>query len=286
MADSPFIFDIDQGNYEQIVLQGSRQVPVLVDFWATWCQPCQVLMPLLAQLVDEYNGRFILAKINTEEQQAIAAQFNIRSIPTVKLFKDGQPVDEFMGALPEQQIREFLDKHLPRASDSVITQAEQKLLEGDAAAAVALLEQARSSDPDNPRIVVSMAQAHAVGGDTASAERLLDDLPEAEQNQPEIKQLRAQMFFDGIAGAGPQPDQLTARLAADPGDSEARYTLAATQVMHGDIQGAMENLLLIMQKDRGFADDGASKALLRLFDMLGEDPAVTRYRARMFNLLH
>ena len=268
MADSPFIYDIDEGNYEQIVLRGSQQVPVLVDFWATWCQPCQVLMPLLAKLVDEYNGRFILAKVNTEEQQAIAAQFGIRSIPTVKLFKDGQPVDEFA------------------ASDNVVAQAEQKLLEGDVAAAMALLEQARSSDPDNPRIVITMAHAQAVGGDTAEAERLLDELPEDEQGQPEVARLRAQIHFDGIAAAAPPPDQLTARLAAEPGDSEARYALAANQVMQGDISGALENLLLIMQRDRSFADDGARRALLKLFDMLGDDPTVTRYRARMFNLLH
>ena len=286
MADSPLIFDVDESNYEQIVLRGSQQVPVLVDFWATWCQPCQVLMPLLARLVDEYNGRFVLAKINTEEQQAIAAMFGIRSIPTVKLFKDGQPVDEFAGALPEAQIREFLDKHLPRASDGVVAQAEQKLLEGDVAAAMTLLEQARSVDPGNPRIVIAMAQAQTIGGDTAGAERLLDELPEAEQNEPEIKSLRAQMYFDGIAAAGPQPDALAARLEAEPGDSEARYALAANQVLHGDIDGAVDNLLLIMQKDRGFADDGARRALLRLFDMLGDDPAVTRYRARLFNLLH
>ena len=286
MADSPFIFDIDESNYEQIVLRGSEQVPVLVDFWATWCQPCQVLMPLLAQLVDEYNGRFVLAKIDTEKQQAIAAQFGIRSIPTVKLFKNGQAVDEFTGALPEAQIREFLDKHLPRASDGVVAQAEQRLLEGDFTTATALLEQARSSDPDNPRIVIGMAQAQAAGGDTAGAERLLDELPEAEQNQPEIKHLRAQIYFDGIAAMGPQPQQLAARLEAEPGDSAARYALAANQVLQGDIDGAVDNLLLIMQKDRSFEDDGARKALLRLFDMLGEDPAVTRYRARMFNLLH
>ena len=286
MADSPFIYDIDEGNYEQIVLRGSQQVPVLVDFWATWCQPCQVLMPLLAKLVDEYNGRFILAKVNTEEQQAIAAQFGIRSIPTVKLFKDGQPVDEFAGALPEAEIRKFLDQHLPRASDNVVAQAEQKLLEGDVAAAMALLEQARSSDPDNPRIVITMAHAQAVGGDTAEAERLLDELPEDEQGQPEVARLRAQIHFDGIAAAAPPPDQLTARLAAEPGDSEARYALAANQVMQGDISGALENLLLIMQRDRSFADDGARRALLKLFDMLGDDPTVTRYRARMFNLLH
>ena len=112
MADSPFIYDIDESNYEQIVLRGSQQVPVLVDFWASWCQPCLMLMPLLAKLVDEYQGRFVLVKINTEEQQAIAAQFGIRSIPTLMLFKDGAVQAQMMGAMPKSQLDEFLDTNL------------------------------------------------------------------------------------------------------------------------------------------------------------------------------
>ena len=131
-----------------------------------------------------------------------------------------------------------------------------------------------------------MAHAQAAGGNNAEAEQLLDELPEDEQDQPEVTRLRAQIHFDGIAAAAPPPDQLTARLAAEPGDSEARYALAANQVMQGDIDGALDNLLLIMQKDRAFGDDAARVALLKLFDMLGDDPMVTRYRARMFNLLH
>ena len=111
MADSPFIIDVTRDNFQQ-VMETSFKVPVLLDFWAGWCQPCQVLMPVLAKLAENYGGKFLLAKLNTEEEQEIAAQFGIRSIPTVKLFKDGQPVDEFMGALPEQAVRQFLDKHI------------------------------------------------------------------------------------------------------------------------------------------------------------------------------
>ena len=115
MTDSPFVFDVDQSNYEQIVLQGSHQVPVLVDFWATWCQPCQLLMPLLAKLADEFQGRFILAKINTEEQQAIAAQFGIRSIPTVMLFRNGSVASQFSGVQPERAIRDWVEPYLAEA---------------------------------------------------------------------------------------------------------------------------------------------------------------------------
>jgi len=286
MADSPFVFEIDESNYAQIVLQGSHQVPVLVDFWASWCQPCKMLMPVLAKLAEEYQGRFILAKINTEEQQAIAAQFGIRSIPTVKLFRNGEPIDEFMGALPEPQIRAFLDKHLPRASDDTVAQAEQLLLGGDAAGALSMLEQARAGDPGNPRVVTAIAQVQASAGDLDAAEQTLAGLPPDEQDKPEIKQLRGQLFFDRIALAAGDPVTLRQRLDANPDDSEARYQLAALQIMGNDVQGALENLLLLMQKDRKFGDDAARLALLKVFDMLGDDPAVTRYRARMFNLLH
>ncbi|MGB5464620.1 MAG: co-chaperone YbbN [Sedimenticolaceae bacterium] len=286
MADSPFIFEIDETNYEEVVLQGSYDVPVLLDFWASWCQPCQVLMPILARLADEYRGQFILGKINTEEQQAIAAQFGIRSIPTVKLFRDGALVDEFMGALPEADIRLFLDKHLPRASDGTVAQAQQQLLAGDAQGALGLLAEARVEDPENPRILVAMAEAHAAAGDLDAATEALDALPMDEQDKPEARQLRGRLFFDQVAiQAGPM-EAVAQRSAASPDNSEARYQLAAHQMVANDIEGALENLLLIMQKDRAFGDDAARLALLKLFDMLGDDPMVTRYRARMFNLLH
>ena len=286
MADSPFIFDIDENNYEQIVLQGSYQVPVLVDFWASWCQPCQMLMPLLARLADEYQGRFVLAKLNTEEQQAIAAQFGIRSIPTVKLFRDGAPVDEFMGALPEGDIRAFLDRHLPRESDGAVARAEEHLMAGDTEGALELLRQARAADPTNPRVAMVIAQVQAASGDPDGAEQTLTELPPEEQDNPEITRLRGQLFFDRVVASAGPPEMIRQRLASSPDDSEARYRLAAHQVLANDVEGAAENLLQLMQRDRKFGDDAARLALLKLFDILGDDPAITRYRARMFALLH
>ena len=285
MADSPYVFEIDESNYEQVVLQGSRRVPVLVDFWASWCQPCQILMPLLAKLADEYQGRFILAKINTEEQQAIAAQFGIRSIPNVKLFRDGQPVDEFAGALPEAEIRAFLERHLPRASDGSVAEAEQRLHAGDRDGAVELLKQAPLEDPGNPRILMAMAQIKVAAGDFEAAEQTLSSLPPDEQAKPEVRHLLGQVFFGRIA-AQESPDVSSARLAEATDDSAARYRQAAHQIGIGEIDAAAENLLGIMQKDRAFGDDAARTALLKLFDMLGDEPSVNRYRARMFNLLH
>jgi len=286
MADSPYIFEIDETNYEQIVLQGSHQVPVLVDFWADWCQPCKMLMPLLAKLADEYQGRFILAKINTEQQQAISAQFGIRSIPTVKLFRDGKPVDEFAGALPESEIRAFLDRHLPRASDGSVVQAEERLQAGDTAGALDLLAQARDQDPGNPRILMAMAQVQAMSGDFEAAEQTLKSLPEDERNTAEAQNLLGQIFFNRVAAAAGTAEETARRVTEVPDDSEARYQLAAQQIVANDMENAMENLLLLVQKDRQYGDDAGRLALLRLFDMLGTDPSVNRYRSRMFNLLH
>ncbi len=286
MADSPYIFEIDESNYEQIVLRGSFQVPILVDFWASWCQPCQMLMPVLAKLADEYQGKFILAKVNTEEQQAIAQQFGIRNIPNVKLFRDGQPVDEFAGALPESEIRAFLDRHLPRESDGAVAQAQQLLMGGDAQGARALLEQAREQDPANPRLALMLAQTCAAAGDVDGAEQVLDTLPADEQDNPETKMLRGQLFFERIAQQGTPDADPAARVEQSPDDSDARYRLAAQQIVTNDIAGALDNLLLVMQKDRKYGDDAARLALLKVFDMLGDDPAVNRYRARMFALLH
>ena len=286
MADSPHIVEIDEANYEQIVLEGSCRTPVLVDFWASWCQPCQILMPVLAKLADEYQGRFVLAKLNTEEQQAIAAQFGIRSIPTVKLFRDGAPVDEFMGALPEAEIRAFLDRHLPRESDGAVVQAEQRLRAGDGEGALALLRQAQTEDPSNPRVVTAIAQVQAATGDPEGAEQTLAGLPQGEQDEPDIVRLRAQLFFDRVAAAAGPHEAAAQRLAVSPDDSEARGQVAAHQVLENNLEGAAENLFQLMQRDRKFGDDGARTALLKLFDILGEDPAVTRYRARLFALLH
>jgi len=286
VADSPFILEVNESNYEQIVIQGSYRLPVLVDFWASWCQPCQVLMPLLAKLADEYQGRFVLAKINTEEQQAIAGQFGIRSIPTVKLFRDGQPVDEFAGALPESEIRAFLERHMPRASDGNLAQAEERLQAGDPEGALALLAQAREEDPGNPRLLIAMAQIQTAGGDPEAAEQSLAALPADEQDKPEVETLRAQLFFGRIAAQGSPPGETAQRVAEAPDDTEARYRLAAQQVLANEVENAVDNLLLIVQKDRKFGDDAGRLALLKLFDLLGEDPAVKRYRARMFNMLH
>lgn len=285
MADSPFIIEVTRENYPKL-MEASFQVPLLMDFWASWCQPCQVLMPVLAKLAEEYQGKFLLGKLNTEEQPEIAGQFGIRSIPTVKLFRDGRPVDEFLGALPEKAVRAFLDRHIARESDGQVVAARDRLAAGDADGAIALLNEAREADPDNPRITLALAEALATTGDVAGAEAALEGLPAEERDKPEVAALRGRLFFEGELAGAPGTAELEERLAADPGDHEARYQLALRNVVEQNYETAMELLLELMQQDRRFGDDAGRGGLVKIFELLGDDPRVSRYRKRMASLLH
>ena len=285
MAESPFIIDVTRENYQQ-VMEASFKVPVLMDFWAGWCQPCLVLMPILAKLAEEYQGKFLLAKLNTEDEQEMAAQFGIRGIPNVKLFRDGQPVDEFTGALPEQAIRQFLDAHVAHESDAELAQAREQLAAGNAAGAIVLLDKALEANPDNPRALLVLAEAQAAAGDVVAAEATLDSLPVDEQANPEVVNLRNHLFFEVQVAEAPDAAELEARLAADPDDAEALFQLALHKVVAKNYVAAMDLLLQLMQKDRSYADDAGRLGLLKVFELLGDDPRVGEYRRRMATLLH
>ncbi|MET0005978.1 MAG: thioredoxin [gamma proteobacterium symbiont of Ctena orbiculata] len=287
MADQSFVFDVTTDRFQQLVLENSMHVPVLVDFWAEWCNPCKTLMPTLAKLADEYQGKFLVAKVNTEQEQQLAAHFQVRSIPSVKLFHQGQVVDEFMGALPEAEIRSFLDKHIPRESDALLAQADAMLLQGDAEGAGTLLKQASEIDPESPRVKISYARYMATTGKLDEAEQLLRALPIEERNKPEVASMLARIEIDRATADSPPTEELEKRLQENPADSEAIHMLASHKVMENDYEGALELLMTLLQKDRSYGDNAAQKEMLRIFELLGgQGDLVKRYRNRMFNFLH
>lgn len=287
MAESPNVVTLTSQNFRQIVLEGSYERPVLVDFWADWCAPCRSLMPILAKLADEYGGRFLLAKLNTEEERALATQFGIRSLPTVQLFKDGRPIDQFMGALPEAQVRAFLDQHLPRESDGLLNLIEDRLLAGDLDAAQAALDEARAKDPANARLLLIEVQILAARGDLPGAEALLERAPLELAKDPELLAMRGQLHFANLAASAPPVVELTARLAANPRDSEASYLLAVHQAAEGQLETALEGFLSLIKRDRAYGDDAARKAMLLIFDLLGgEGPMVQAYRNKLIRALY
>ncbi len=287
MSDSPFVIEVNAENFQRVVIEGSMERPVLVDFWADWCNPCKILMPILASLADAYQGKFILAKLNTEEQRELAAQYGIRSLPTVKLFRNGQPLDEFMGALPEREIRTFLDRHIPRESDLILAQAEQLLQQGDSEGAGELMLKANQMDPGNPRVLLALGRYLTGQGRLDDAQALLNALPAEERESPEVIALLTRIEFDQTCADAPAVEELKKMLEADPDDSKARFQLANHKVINNDLEGALEQFLILIQKDRQYNDDAGRKGMLKVFEMLGgEGELVKRYRNRMFNILH
>lgn len=287
MTDSPYIANVTAAEFESVVIQGSFERPVLVDFWAAWCAPCRQLMPILSRLADEFQGQFFLAKVDTEAEQSLAAGAGIRSLPTVQLYKDGKPVDQFMGALPEGQIREFLGRHISRASDRLLDQARGAMAAGDLSGASALIERAEREDPDNDRVFVARVQLKAAEGDAEAALALLERTPLTLTDDPELAALRGRLAFSAAVADAPPAEQLAATLADDPKNSAARYQLAAHQVLSGDLESALENLLTLLRRDRQYGDDAARKGMLAIFDLLGgSGDLVTRYRAKMLSSLY
>jgi putative thioredoxin len=252
-------------NFMTDVVEASSSRPVLVDFWAPWCGPCRTLMPLLDRIADDYAGRFILAKVNTEEQPQLASHFQIRSIPTVVLIHQGEVVEQFVGLQPEPAIRALLDRYVAPAGTVV---------ESNTAAG--------SSDRPEHLVARLLEQREAEG-----AAEAIEALAATQADHPQLGALRARLAFVRTANARPDVMSLRAALEADPTDAAARQALAAHHALAGDYGTALAEWLELMRRDRKFGDDAGRRALLQAFEVLGEqDPLVIQYRRRMASLLH
>lgn len=276
--------DVTVSSFERDVLQASSSAPVLVDFWAPWCGPCRALTPVLEKLEREYAGRFVLAKVNSDEQQDIAAAFGIRSIPCVIAFRDGKPVSQFLGALPESQVRAFIDNLLPSASELERSRAAALREAGDTAAASAALRKAIELDAANDLARLDLAE-------------LLLALGKAEEAEPLLAQVRPNIDWDaradalraavGFARSGGSEKALLARLAVDPNDHEARLALAGRHAGARRYREAMDELLAIVQRDKDWRDGEARKQLLHIFTLASDQPElISEYRRKLATVLY
>jgi putative thioredoxin len=274
-------------NFQNLVLEKSINKPILVDFWADWCQPCQTIMPMLAKLAEEYAGKFELAKVNADTEQELAAHFGVKSLPTMKLFFKGQVVDERMGAVPESDIRAMLDKHIVSESDQLMQAAMLSYQQGQTEQALEMLNQALAKDPDNAELKITIAQMVQEQGDSESALALLDSLDDAGGKLDSAIKLRTEINMAAQLADLPELNEIEQRLAQNPGDLEALLQKSRHLTAQTDYDNAMECLLTIMRSDRSFEDDAGRNGLLELFDLLGgEHPSVQKYRRKLFTLLH
>ncbi|MHB1271236.1 MAG: thioredoxin [Rhodanobacter sp.] len=285
MTATPHAFDVDKQNFEADVLQASMSTPILVDFWAPWCEPCKTLGPMLEKLAAEYNGAFRLGKVDVDAQQELAGMFGIRSIPTVMLVKDGQPLDGFTGALPEGQLREFLSRHVqpleaPPADaaidDAVLETPEQ---------AINRMQQAIAAEPDRSELKLDLAMALMRAGRTSAAAAELAALPANLATDARAVHLGHQLDLARAQEGAPPLDELQQRILADGNDWAARDLLGVRLLLEGDAAAGLDQFLAIMQHARDWNDGQAKKRLLAAFATLDDAELVGRYRRRMASLL-
>ena len=281
-----FIVNIDESNAAQLLIEESHKRPVVVDFWADWCEPCKVLMPLLEKIATEYQGAFLLAKVNADEQGAIVQQFGVRSLPTVMVIQDGQPVDGFAGAQSEVQVRELLGKYLPKPWDGLLAMAQEAMAEGDFPRALTPLRQAWEDSGRLYEITVALVHALIESLRLDEAQTLLDGVRMADQDAA-YEQLRAQLEIKREAAKSPEIDALESQLAADPANLDVRHQLAVQYTDAGQFKDAMEHLITILRQDREHGDGATRKALLDTIASLGKgDPLAAEYQRKLYSLLY
>lgn len=282
MSELPNVFDAVTATFEAEVLQKSVSVPVLLDFWATWCEPCKTLGPVLEKLAAEYNGAFLLGKVNVDAEQQIAAAFQIRSVPTVILLKGGQPVDGFPGAVTEGQLREFLTQHGITPADAEAEAVPEPL---DPQAQVDVLRAQIAAEPGKDELRLDLALALLQMGGVDEARRLIDGLPANLSTDDRAVRASARLGFAASLQDAPAAEILDARIQADEGDLEARHLRGVQQLLAGDDEAALEQFLEMLRRDRSWQDGLPRKLLIDAFNVISDPETVGRYRRRMASLL-
>lgn len=280
-----YVIDVTDQTFVTEVLERSKTVPVVVDFWAEWCGPCRMLGPVLEGLVNEYRGQFILAKIDVDSNPQTSMQFQVQGIPAVKAFKDGQMVSEFTGAQPEPQVRTFLEGLVPSEADLLTKQAYEWEVNNQLAMAETSYREALGRKPDHYPAKVGLGRVLLNQGEVEEATEVLNSIPAGAQERAVADALLAGADFLKHA-AGHTEEELKAKLDNDSNDVPSRYALGSLYASQLKFAQALEQFLEVIRRDRQYEDDGARKAMLAIFTIVGEDQQITKdYRKQMANAL-
>jgi len=283
-STSTWVKDVTDRDFQLEVIEKSRTVPVIVDLWAPWCGPCKALGPLLERLADEYGGKFILAKVNVDESPQVAQALGVQSIPLVIAFKGGDIATEFVGAQPENVVRQFIEHLVPDEAKRLTAEAVQLVSRGDKSGGEARYRAALERVPEYVAASVGLANLLADDGRDDDAMAVLDASPATGPAAAEIEQARATLRMRSVA-SGDEP-ALRERLAADPKDLQVRIDLGRLLSASSRHEEALELLLQAVRQDRSFGDGAARKAMLDIFAVLGrEDPLAERYQRELSKLL-
>ena len=277
------VFDVGDAEFEAEVVERSGETPVAVDFWAPWCGPCRVLGPVLERVVEEYRGKLLLAKVNVDENPELASSFGIQGIPAVKVFKDGAVATEFTGALPEAGVREVLGSVVPSRQDELVIEAARSSSRGDTEEALGIYRQVLEESPHHAGALLGLGRA-LLDTDAERGLALLERVPLGSPERKEADRLMARRMLS--QGDGADLDSLRQQLSSAPDSIEVRFRLAQALAAEESYDAALEEFLAVLRKDRAFEDDGARKAMVQIFEVLGPGSELAdRYRSEMAKVL-
>lgn len=285
ITQNGYVINVTDQTFAADVLERSKTVPVVVDFWAAWCGPCQMLGPVLEKLAVEYQGKFILAKIDVDRNPQVAMQFGVQGIPAVKAFFNGKIAGEFTGALPEPQVRKFINGLVPSTADLYARQGIEWEKNGQPAMAAENYRAALAEKPDHYPAMVGLGRALLKQGQVEEGLDILKAIPEGARERAAANSLIAAAEFRKYADGHKEPD-LRAAITANPNDTASRYALAGLLAAEERYIEALDEFLEVIRRDRKFNNDGARKAMLALFTIIGEEQEITKkYRQKLANVL-